>query len=75
MRVLPQYLILGILIDECIKNKIDVFPGASAVTAAISTSGFSGNFFFCGFLPEKKTRMNFSKNFKFKLFFCFFHFT
>ena len=49
-----------ILIDECIKNKIDVFPipGASAVTAAISTSGFSGNFFFCGFLPEKKTRID-----------------
>ena len=44
------------LINECIKNKIDVFPvpGPSAATAAISISGFSNNFFFCGFLPEKK---------------------
>ena len=46
----------GILINECIKNKIEIFPvpGPSAATAAISTSGFSNNFFFCGFLPEKK---------------------
>ena len=45
-----------VLINECIKNKIDVFPvpGPSAATAAISISGFSNNFFFCGFLPEKK---------------------
>ena len=45
----------GILIKECIKNKIDIFPipGPSAATAAISVSGFSNNFFFCGFLPEK----------------------
>ena len=47
----------GILINECIKNKINVFPvpGPSASTASISASGFSNNFFFCGFLPEKKT--------------------
>ena len=46
----------GILINECIKNKIEIFPvpGPSAATAAISASGFSNNFFFCGFLPEKK---------------------
>ena len=45
-----------ILINECIKNKIEIFPvpGPSAATAAISVSGFSNNFFFCGFLPEKK---------------------
>ena len=45
-----------ILINECIKNKIEIFPvpGPSAATAAISASGFSNNFFFCGFLPEKK---------------------
>ena len=45
-----------ILINECIKNKIEIFPvpGPSAAIAAISVSGFSNNFFFCGFLPEKK---------------------
>ena len=46
----------SILINECIKNKIDIFPvpGPSAATTSISASGFSNNFFFCGFLPEKK---------------------
>ena len=45
-----------ILINECINNKIEIFPipGPSAATAAISASGCSNNFFFCGFLPEKK---------------------
>jgi 16S rRNA (cytidine1402-2'-O)-methyltransferase len=49
----------GILINECIKNNIDVFPvpGPSAATAAISVSGFSDNFLFCGFLPEKKKEL------------------
>ena len=45
-----------ILINECIKNSIDIYPipGASAVTAAVSISGFSNKFFFYGFFPEKK---------------------
>ena len=45
------------LINECIKSEINVFPvpGASAATSAISISGFSHNFFFCGFIPEKKS--------------------
>ncbi len=48
-----------ILIKECIKNGIDIFPvpGASAVSAAISVSGFSDNYFFCGFLPEKENQI------------------
>ncbi len=48
-----------ILINECIKNGIDVFPipGPSAVSAAISISGFSDNFYFCGFLPEKQNQI------------------
>ena len=48
-----------ILINECIKNKIEIFPvpGPSAATAAISASGFSNNFFFCGFLPEKSLQI------------------
>ncbi len=50
----------GILINECIKNKIEIFPvpGPSAAIAAISTSGFSNNFLFCGFLPEKISHIN-----------------
>ena len=50
----------GILINECIKNNIDVFPvpGPSASIASISASGFSNNFFFCGFLPEKKSHID-----------------
>ena len=48
-----------ILVRECAKWKIDVFPipGASAVSAAISISGFSDNFYFCGFLPEKEKQI------------------
>jgi len=45
-----------ILINECIKKKIDIYPipGPSAVSTAVSISGFSDKYFFCGFLPEKK---------------------
>ena len=48
-----------ILVQECVKNKINIFPipGASAVSAAISISGFSDNFYFCGFLPEKQNQV------------------
>tara|TARA_A100001011_G_C14139553_1_gene769083 strand:+ start:56 stop:907 length:852 start_codon:yes stop_codon:yes gene_type:complete len=48
-----------ILVKECAKNTIDVFPvpGPSAVSAAISISGFSDTFYFCGFLPEKKNQI------------------
>tara|TARA_A100001015_G_scaffold91979_1_gene102370 strand:+ start:133 stop:978 length:846 start_codon:yes stop_codon:yes gene_type:complete len=47
-----------ILVKECVKNGIDIFPlpGASAVSAAISISGFSDKFYFCGFLPEKQSQ-------------------
>ncbi len=45
-----------ILVNECIKNKINIYPlpGPSSVTSAISISGFSEKFFFYGFFPEKK---------------------
>ena len=45
-----------IIINECINNKIDIFsvPGPSAVTAAISVSGFNEKYFFYGFFPHKK---------------------
>ena len=46
----------AILINECIKNNIKIFPipGPSAVATAVSISGFSNKFFFYGFFPEKK---------------------
>ena len=46
----------SILINECIRNDIRIFPipGPSAVSAAVSISGFSDNFLFIGFLPDKK---------------------
>ena len=46
----------SVLVNECIDNDIKIFPipGASAVAAAISISGFSDKFLFCGFLPDKK---------------------
>ena len=45
----------SILVNECIKNNINIIPipGASAVTSAVSISGFSEKFFFYGFFPEK----------------------
>ena len=45
-----------ILVKECIKNEISIFPipGPSAVTTAVSVSGFSDKFLFYGFLPDKK---------------------
>ena len=44
-----------IIINECIKNNINVYPvpGASAVTAAVSISGFSEKYYFYGFFPQK----------------------
>ena len=44
-----------ILIKECIKKNIDIYPipGPSAVTAAISISGFSDKYYFHGFLSSK----------------------
>ncbi len=49
-----------ILIKECIKNDIEIIPlpGASAVTSAISISGFSDKFFFYGFFPDKLKTIN-----------------
>ena len=44
-----------IIVNECIKNNIDVYPvpGPSAVTASVSISGFSEKYYFYGFFPEK----------------------
>ena len=44
-----------ILINECITNNISIFsvPGPSSVIASVSASGFSDQYYFHGFLPEK----------------------
>ena len=49
----------AILINEAFANNISVFPipGASAVSSAISISGFSQKFFFYGFFPEKNINL------------------
>ena len=49
----------AILINECLVNKIDIFPipGTSAVSTAVSISGFSEKYFFYGFFPEKNIKL------------------
>ncbi len=49
----------NILINECIKNNIKVIPipGPSAAITAVSVSGFSNNFYFQGFISDKKNGM------------------
>ena len=50
----------SILVNECINNEIRLFPipGPTAVATAISISGFSDKFLFCGFFPEKKQQLS-----------------
>ena len=45
----------SILVRECVKEKINIIPlpGASAVSTAVSVSGFSEKYYFYGFFPEK----------------------
>tara|TARA_B100000900_G_scaffold409191_1_gene424678 strand:- start:294 stop:1157 length:864 start_codon:yes stop_codon:yes gene_type:complete len=49
----------AILVNECVKNDIRItpIPGPSAVSSALSISGFSEKFFFYGFLPDKKQNL------------------
>ena len=49
----------AILVKECSINNIDIFPipGASAVSSAVSISGFNEKYFFYGFFPEKKNKL------------------
>ena len=64
-----------ILIKECIKNKINIhpIPGVSAVTTAMTASGFEDRYFFYGFLPKKvkavEEELNKLKNYNFNLVF------
>ncbi len=45
----------AILVKECVVEKINIFPlpGPSAVSTAVSISGFSEKYFFYGFFPSK----------------------
>jgi len=49
----------AILVKECSANNIDIFPipGASAVSSAVSISGFNEKYFFYGFFPEKINKL------------------
>jgi len=49
----------AILVNECSSNGIDIFPipGASAVSSAVSISGFNEKYFFYGFFPEKNSKL------------------
>ncbi len=52
----------NILINACIKNELKIFtvPGPSAVSAAVSLSGFGDKFLFYGFLPKTENELNLS---------------
>ena len=47
------------LINRCIEKNINIYPipGPSAVSTAMSISGFSDKYLFCGFLPEKENQI------------------
>ena len=49
-----------LLLNKCIEDGINIIPipGASAITSAISVSGFSDQFLFFGFLPKTKNELN-----------------
>ena len=49
----------AILVNECLINKINIYPipGASAVSSAVSISGFNEQYFFYGFFPEKNNKL------------------
>ena len=50
----------SILVNECINKDIKIIPipGPSAVTTAVSISGFSDKFIFCGFIQDKKQHIS-----------------
>jgi len=48
-----------ILVNKCIEENLNVYPvpGPSAVTSALSVSGFTDQFIFYGFLPKKEKEL------------------
>lgn len=56
----PGVFLVAKLREEVPAVHIEAIPGASAVTAAFSIAGISGNqFLFLGFVPQKKGRQTF----------------
>ena len=62
----------AILVNECLKNDINVFPlpGPSAVSAAVSVSGFNEKYLFYGFLPDKENKIKEELDKLSNLYFC-----
>ena len=50
----------SILIKECIEKNINIYPlpGPSAITSAVSISGFDDKFLFYGFLPKTENELS-----------------
>ena len=50
----------SVLVKECVHNDVKIvpIPGPSAVSTAISISGFSDKFLFYGFFPETKNHLS-----------------
>jgi len=48
-----------ILVNKCVEENLSVYPipGSSAVTAAVSVSGFSDQYLFYGFLTKKENEL------------------
>ena len=48
-----------VLINECVKNQIDIrpIPGVSSITASMSITGFKDKFLFYGFLPKTENEL------------------
>ena len=49
-----------ILVNKCVEENLEIYPvpGPSAVTSAISVSGFKSQFIFYGFLAKKEKELN-----------------
>ena len=62
----------AVLVNECLKENIDVIPlpGPSAVTTAMSISGFGEKYLFYGFFPEKEKDLKNSLKFLSELNVC-----
>ena len=63
----------AILINKCLQYNINVIPlpGPSAVTTAVSISGFSEKYLFYGFFPEKEKKIKEELDKLSNLNFCF----
>jgi 16S rRNA (cytidine1402-2'-O)-methyltransferase len=48
------------LVNKCVEENLNVYPipGSSAVTSAVSVSGFSDQYLFYGFLTKKKDKLD-----------------